>query len=385
MSIEKIEYNGEYLRLATIAKKEGLIDVTLSRYYKQTGDIYKAVKWCRENSRGKVKKIEYNGEMLAISVIAKREGIDIGTLTNSYKKTGNIYDAIKSCKERTEARKERAKLIKEEEENKKIEYKGQKVRLREVAKIEALNAYELRTYFNTTGDVYKAVFMAKYQMRKCQTLKIENTTLDLYDLSLLFGVKHTILNNFLNQGMTISEIKEIYPCENAGENIELPNGQTLLEYCVKNKLNFTFMYRAITTYGKTIEEAINAFQHAEQTIPASWVYDRYNQEFDKLGITAIHTTAVVHNLINKQISLEEDLEERILRKNAKKNGLSEEWGEALYSILETRRIIGEEFQKEICLNENEMQFLEECQAELKPQGSTNPIAITKKEEDIIHD
>lgn len=386
MSVEMIEYNGEQLALGTIAKKEGLIDVTLSRYYKQTGDIYRAVKLCKQNSRGKIQKVDYYGESLAISVIAKREKIDIGTLTNSYKNTGNIYDAIKKCKERAEIRKKRAKLIKEEHESQKIEYKNQKLELKEIAKIEGLDASNLRRCFKITGDVYKAVFMARYQMGKSQTIELEGATLDLYDLSLLIGVKYNVLNNLLSQGMTISQIKEIYPCENAGENVKLPNGQTLLEYSVKNKLNFTFMYRAIHTYGKTPKEAIAVFKTGDQTIPAKWIYNKYMPEFNKLGITGIQTTVIVHNLINKQISLEEELEERILRKNAKKNGMSEEWGETLYSIIETRKLVGEEFQKGICLKENEEKFLNECQAELSPQGNTIPNGTTqKKQEDITHD
>ncbi|MBQ2835934.1 MAG: hypothetical protein IJE68_03785 [Clostridia bacterium] len=381
MSIEKIEYNGEQLPLATIAKKEGLIDITLARYYKRTGDIYIAVKMCRQNSRGKVEKIEYKGELLAISVIAQKENIGIETLTNSYKKIGNIYEAVKSCKERAESRKERTK----QKEGKKIEYKNQRLELREIAKIEGLDAGNLRRCFDSTKHIYKAIFMAKHKMRKSQTVHVAGATLDLYDLSLLIGVKYSVLNNLLNQAITISQIKEMYPCENAGENIKLPNRETLLEYCVKNKLNFTFMYRAINTYGKTIKEATTAFKEGQQTIPASWVYYKYNPEFDRLGITAIHTTAIVHNLMSKQISLEEDLEVRILRKNAKRNGISEEWGEALYSILETRKIIGDEFQRHICLNENEVQFLDECLAELKPQGSTNQNETMPKEEDIIHE
>lgn len=385
MSIEKIEYNGEQLALGAIAKKEGLIDVTLSRYYQQIGDIYRAVKLCKENSRGKVEKIEYYGEKLAISVIAKKENIGVGLLSKHYQKTGNIYEAVKKCKEKAQARKERAKVIKAEKESKQIEYKNQRLELREIAKMEGLDASNLKRCFDSTKDIYKAVFMAKYLMGKEQTVQIDSATLDLYDLSLLIGVKYSILNNLLNQGMTISQIKEIYPCENAGENIKLPNGQTLLKYCVKSRLNFTFLYRAVTTYGKTIEEVTTSIEDGEQTIPASWVYNKYNSRFDELGITAIHTTAVVHNLISKQISLEEDLEERVLRKNAKRNGIPEQWGEILYSILETRKIVGKDFQSQICLNENEIQFLNECESELKPQGSTNPNGtIQRKQEDIIH-
>lgn len=376
MSNGKIEYHGKQLTLRAIAQKEGLVQVTLARYYKNIGDIYLAVSLCKQNSKGKVEKIEYYGENLAISAIAKKEKIKIEKLTKVYKRIGNIYDAVKECKERP-------KHINEELEAKKVEYKNERLELKEIAKIEGLDTRDLRRCFEFLGDIYKAVFMAKYQMREAKTVDMEGVKLNLYDLSLLIGVKNSVLNNLLNQGMTISQIKEIYPCENAGENITLPNGETLLEYSVKNKVNFTFLYRSTQTYKKTPEVAKAAFELDEKNIPANWIYDRYMQDFNEMEVIGVPTVAMVHNLMKKQISLEELLEENILRINAEKNGIPVEWEKILYSIIETRQIIGEEYQSEICFNEKEKDFIQACQAELKLQGSTNPNDNKPKEQDDI--
>ena len=163
MSNKKIEYKGEKLTLGEIAKIEGFINNTkLLEYYRKTGDIDKAVELCKQGRhRG---KIEYYGEMLPISVIAERENLDISTLTIYYRITGNIYEAIQIYRESKEFREERAQIIKEEKESKLIEYKNQKLELKEIAKIEGLDSRELRRKFNLLGDVYKAIFMTKYQM-----------------------------------------------------------------------------------------------------------------------------------------------------------------------------------------------------------------------------
>ena len=62
----------------------------------KTGNIYEAEKICRdilEQKKGSL--VEYNGEMLAIQTIAKREGLkDAKTLKKYYEQTGNIYEAI---------------------------------------------------------------------------------------------------------------------------------------------------------------------------------------------------------------------------------------------------------------------------------------------------
>ena len=83
-------------------------------------------------------------------------------------------------------------------EAKKVEYRNQRLELKEIAKIEGLDTRDLRRCFELLGDIYKAVFMAKYQMRESKTVEVQGVKLNLYDLSVLIGVKCSVLNNLLN-------------------------------------------------------------------------------------------------------------------------------------------------------------------------------------------
>ena len=101
--IEKIEYLGRWLVLTEIAREEQLEVKTLRRYYKQTGkNIYRAVKLCKENSRGPIQKVEYNGEELAVSAIAKMEGLIPAVLLDCYRNqvVKDIYEAVRIFKRR---------------------------------------------------------------------------------------------------------------------------------------------------------------------------------------------------------------------------------------------------------------------------------------------
>ena len=99
-----IEYNGELLAIQTIAKKERIKDA-------------KTLKRC------KVNKYEYNGEMLTINAIAQREGIKGDTLKKYYDKYEDIYLAVNECKEL------RRKL-----EESKIEYNGERLTITEISR-----------------------------------------------------------------------------------------------------------------------------------------------------------------------------------------------------------------------------------------------------------
>lgn len=64
----------------------------------------------------------------------------------------------------------------------------------------------------------------------------------------------------MNRGMSVEQIKvqnqtHTKRTKMKQEYTKLSNGQTLLEYCVENGLNYSFVYRAINTYGKTLEDA----------------------------------------------------------------------------------------------------------------------------------
>lgn len=324
-------------------------------------------------SRGPIQKIEYkDGELLPISVIAKREGISISDLTGEYNKNKDIFEAVKRCKEKVEERKARKMQI---EQNEKEEYYGERLRLREIAKREKVDAKELRRCFNITKDVYKAVFMAKFQMMKKKSVKIEGAIVDLYDLSLLIGVKYENLINLLNEGITIKEIKEKYINQDVAKKIKLASGQTLLEFCVEKNLNFAFIYRAICTYRKSLLDAVEACRINDKSIPMHWAYEEYGEEFKKLEINKTQEAAFLYDLRNKKMSLDEAMEGCIVRKKARENNISTEWGEVLYGIIKTRELLEEEFHSEIKINEIERTFLSEAEielSELKRKMQSNP-------------
>ena len=82
-----MDYNGEKLSLTAIAKRIGSSNKTLKKYLTETGDIYIAVERCLEikSKRDLDGQIEYNGELLNLNAISQREGIPYATLANNLK------------------------------------------------------------------------------------------------------------------------------------------------------------------------------------------------------------------------------------------------------------------------------------------------------------
>lgn len=372
--IEPIEYNGEVLKLKEIAQREEIDFETLKRYYRRTGDIYVAVQTYREESKRKVKKIEYkDGERLAISVIAKREGIGLEELTNWYKQIGDIFEAVRICKENAMNRKIRAEQRQQEKEKNKIMYQGRKLELQEIASIEGIDLKCLTKRYKDFLEIYRAVFMTKYEQRKDSRVELHGLVANLYDMSLLIGIKHSDLINMLNEGIGINEIKEKY-CNSkvAGEKIILRSGRSLLEFCAKEKLNYSFMYRAMQTYGKSCQTASVNKGARNKSIPLNWIYEKYENLLNKLGIKGLQFTMVIQELQEEQKSLEEALENFVIRKNARKTQISMEWAEVLYGLIRTREILGEEYQSQIQLNEVEKAFINECDKEILQMKNVIP-------------
>ena len=152
-----IAYNGKMLAMQTIAKEEGIKDAkTLKKYYDQTGDIYKAIKKCQDN------KIEYNGEMLTINAIARKTSLKGDTLKKYYEKTGSIYEAVRQCSE-----------LRKKQEEAKIEYKGEMLTITEIARRAGPSKTSLKKYYLITGDIYKAIEMYEKKQQEYEALKIE--------------------------------------------------------------------------------------------------------------------------------------------------------------------------------------------------------------------
>ena len=404
-----IDYNGEKLAMQTIAKKVGIKDAkTLKKYYEQTGDIYLAIEKCNES------KIEYNGELLTLDAIAKREGLKRDTLERNYNNTENIYDAVKVCLEKKK-KAEEAKVTykgesrtitsvakelgisketlkkyykksesiekaiemfnknKQEVEDSKIEYKGDHKFLKAIAREEAVAETTLTRYFQKYNNIDKAVFMAKIQREKSKRVKIKGGNVNLYDLSIILGVKYSELINCLKNGMSIEEIKKQKPNNSKRMKLKqeytiLSSGQTLLEYCVENGVNYAFIYRAINTYGKTIEEAVQEYRKNGSNMPRNWVFEKYGVLLRHLMTSSnIDIQRVVDYMRKEQISMSEAIEKYVIRRNSKDNKLDSDWMQEVYGILTDENMSDEyeEFKNTFYIDETEEECIIKSQREIQ--------------------
>lgn len=404
-----IDYNGEKLAMQTIAKKVGIKDAkTLKKYYEQTGDIYLAIEKCNES------KIEYNGELLTLDAIAKREGLKRDTLERNYNNTENIYDAVKVCLEKKK-KAEEAKVTykgesrtitsvakelgisketlkkyykksesiekaiemfnknKQEVEESKIEYKGDHKFLKAIAREEAVAETTLTRYFQKYNNIDKAVFMAKIQREKSKRVKIKGGNVNLYDLSIILGVKYSELINCLKNGMSIEEIKKQKPNNSKRMKLKqeymiLSSGQTLLEYCVENGVNYAFIYRAINTYGKTIEEAVQEYRKNGSNMPRNWVFEKYGVLLRHLMTSSsIDIQRVVDYMRKEHISMSEAIEKYVIRRNSKDNKLDSDWMQEVYGILTDENMSDEyeEFKNTFYIDEKEEECIIKSQREIQ--------------------
>ena len=169
----------------------------------------------------------------------------------------------------------------------------------------------MRRYYKKYGNIDKAVYMAKIQRSRNQNVTIRNTELSLSDLSIVLGIKESELLNMLNSGMKIDDIKKLKtekprksPMSN--KKLVLPNGQSLLEYCIENG----------------------------QEIPSSWIYEKYGILLKHLLLNNnINSQRVVSYMRKENISLNDALEEYVLRKNSKEANVDYDWMHELYSVL----------------------------------------------------
>ena len=335
---KKIEYYGEKMTIRSIAKKEGIEADPLRKKFSETKDIYTAVEICKINQKkynDRIEYIDYNGEKLAIESIAKKEGIKPSILRKRYVEYGNIYRAIEICKENQKKYNERLE----------IEYEGKTLTINAIAKKEGLDNQSLKNEFIKQGNIYKAVFICKNRQRNRRKRKEEIDTkkygrVSYYDLSVILGIKYNELMNLVDKGYKVDEIIEmnLKPTRTrvgfTREVTKLSNGQTLREYCAENKLNYACIYRAMNVYGKSLEEAEDYYNKKGQQIPRTWIFEKYGLLLRHIMLRdSIDIDRVVKYMREEVLSLEEGVEKYIIRKNAKKEGLDEDWMEEIYGVL----------------------------------------------------
>ena len=150
-----IEYNGEMLNITNLAKKENITLTVLSRELKrQNGDIYKTVRICKERQIQQQRRIEYKGKMMSINAICEEEGLRAGTLSKVYEELGDIYNAVNQCKKR----KIGMRTL--------IEHNGKEKSLLRIAEEEGIPRASLDRMYKKTNNIYKAIFICKSMQNK---------------------------------------------------------------------------------------------------------------------------------------------------------------------------------------------------------------------------
>ena len=145
---ELYEYFGEILSQADIAKKEGINRSTLSDWYKKTGNMIEAVEGAKKSLAQR--NIEYNGEILSLKAISVKEDVKFESLKKNWEDTEyDIYKAVKLTK--------KSQL----DRNGSIEYNGKMMTILAISNMEELEHHALGRYYEKTGNIYESVELAK--------------------------------------------------------------------------------------------------------------------------------------------------------------------------------------------------------------------------------
>lgn len=168
----------------------------------------------------------------------------------------------------------------------------------------------------------------------------------------------------MNKGMSINQITALvqkHPKRNKikQEITKLSNGQTLLEYCIDNGLNYAFIYRAINTYGRTLDEAVNEYQTKGSKMPSNWIFEKYGVLLRHLMTeNGVNVQRVVDYMRKEKLSMSEAIEKYIIRKNAKQYDVDADWMQEIYAVLTDENMANEYdgFKKTFYIDDQE----EEC-------------------------
>ena len=366
-----IEYKGEKRTLHAISKLEGVTYKTLTEKYEKTKDIQEAIRLTKEGHKKaeeSISQIPYEDKILSFGAIAKLEKISPDALRNNYKETQDIYAAVKLTKESQAAAKARITQI---------PYNGQILTITAIAKMEGTTVKTLTKKFEKTKDINKAVMLCKLIRsrleRRNEIVKTkEFGNLTYYDISLIIGIKYSELEKLLEQGNSIDDI--IASKESNSRNdtirksIKLENGQSLKEYCIENKINYSCIYRAMKIYGKTLEEAVSTYNAQGQSTPKSWIFEKYGLLLRHLMLKeSVDIDKIVSYMRKNYFPLEEAVKKYIIRTNAKKEKIDEDWMEELYDILSDDSISKEDYdgyvqtfyvdeQEKDCINKSKEQY-----------------------------
>ena len=320
-----ISYYNEVLSLKAISEKEKIKFETLKKYYEQTNDIYEAIKLTKEAQLKRNGSILYNDRMMSISAIASETGLERHALTRYYEKTKNIYKAI-----------EIAKAAKDKQHGT-IEYKGKVMSITAIANLEGIKRETLKEYYELYGNIEKAIFITKESQLKRKQALLKGKKASYEELSRQFNISVIELDKMINSGISPENMKKR---EKKGVSSEFQlkyNEDSLYRYCLEHSYNYWVIIYLIKTYGKTPEEAVNAYVENGQQLPIKWIYEKYGLLFKHLTLNfGLDSNRIIKIMKDNNCGIEEAIKKLIFISNNNDNDFKMaeiSWMEELYDFI----------------------------------------------------
>lgn len=319
-----ISYYDDVLSLKAISVKEQVKFESLKKNYEDLKDIYKAVKKTKQDQLKRNGDIPYNGENMTIYAIANLEEVGNKSLAKYYQETHDIYEAVRLAKQA------------QDDHNGTILYKEQMMTISGIANLEGIKKETLRKYYELYDNIEKAVFITKEAQLKRKKAILRGKQTDYSELSKCFGISVIKLDKLLSSGKTPEEIEKKANIR-VKNTILTINDENLYKYCLDNSYNYWIIYYMITTYGKTIEEAVKAYVDNGQQVPTKWIYEKFHILFKHLMLNfGIDSNRIIKVIKEEHCSIEDAITKIIFVSNNQQNDFSQieiEWMKELYSFL----------------------------------------------------
>ena len=324
LALRNMPYYDEVLSMKAIAKKEGIKEDTLRKYYEQSNDIYEAVKRCKDNIiQRQERKLMYKGKITTKTKIAEEEDLDIKSLLLNYKQTNDIEEAVRLTKEARD--KHRGT----------IEYKGQIMSITAIAKLEGIKHERLKELYDLYGNIEKAVMITKQGQLKRKEALLKNKKTTLEDAARELDVSVIGLNKMIESGKSLDDIKKKKKGITADQVMKYDE-DSLYRYCLDNSYNYWVIHHLIKTYGKTPEEAVKEYVENGQHFPINWIYEKYGLLFHHLALSlGLDSNRIIKIMKENNYSIEEAITRYVFISNNEKSNFKPieiEWMKELYEF-----------------------------------------------------
>lgn len=139
---------------------------------------------------------------------------------------------------------------------------------------------------------------------------------------------------------------------------------SLYKYCLEHSYNYWVIHYMIINYGKSVEEAIEAYLENGQQIPTKWVYEKYEVLFKYLTLNfGLDSNRIIKIMKEESCNVEEAITRLIFISNNQYNDfklIEINWMQELYLFL--KDLSSEEIPnaiKTFYISERELSFLKE--------------------------